>query len=131
VNPTPRAFDYRCPECGQRLDIHPPSDTSQPAGSRAWRGCDPRIMGAAKEVTNEELRDLLRANMFDGDEDGTVTMRVASLLDEVVAIIAEYAAIAEGTDALPVDLSDYMAGYRQAQADLTGLDAAPAEEPTE
>ena len=37
------------------------------------------------------------------------------------------AAPAEGTDALPVDLSDYMAGYRQAQADLTGLDAAPAE----
>jgi len=44
---------------------------------------------------------------------------------------AQPAAPAEGTDALPVDLSDYMAGYRQAQADLTGLDAAPAEEPTE
>ena len=44
------------------------------------------------------------------------------------AIAREYAAApAEGTDALPVDLSDYMAGYRQAQADLTGLDAAPAE----
>ena len=47
------------------------------------------------------------------------------------AIEAAAAASAEGTDALPVDLSDYMAGYRQAQADLTGLDAAPAEEPTE
>jgi len=55
-------------------------------------------MTDSEAAPRPELRDLLRANMFDGDEDGTVTMPVATLLDEVVDIVAEYAAIAEGLD---------------------------------
>ena len=39
------------------------------------------------------LRDVLRANLFDGDEGGTVTMPIARLLDEIVEIVAEHRAL--------------------------------------
>lgn len=34
-----------------------------------------------------DLRDVLRANLFDGDESGVVTMPVATLLTDVVDIV--------------------------------------------
>jgi len=38
-------------------------------------------------MTPELLRDRLRANLFDGDQSGVVTMKISTLLDEVVDIL--------------------------------------------
>jgi Skp family chaperone for outer membrane proteins len=36
-----------------------------------------------------DFREYLRANLFDGSEDGTVTMKVSRLLDEVTELVDE------------------------------------------
>lgn len=53
---------------------------------------------------------------------GSILGRVDPFED--VPVAAAPAAAAEGLDALPVDLSDYMAGYRQAQADIAAKEAS-------
>lgn len=40
-------------------------------------------------MSREEIRNLLMANMFDGNDAGTVTMKVSHLLDTVTDIIME------------------------------------------
>jgi hypothetical protein len=38
----------------------------------------------------KSLRDHLRSNIFDGDEEGKVTMRISPLLDEVIEVVQEW-----------------------------------------
>jgi hypothetical protein len=37
----------------------------------------------------ESIRNRLRANLFDGDEGGTVTMSISDLLDQATEIVAD------------------------------------------
>ena len=39
-------------------------------------------------MDRETMRETLRANLFDGDEGGTVTMKISTLLDEVIDILS-------------------------------------------
>lgn len=38
-------------------------------------------------MSRQEIRDMLAANMFDGNDTGTVTLKVSQLLDDVTDII--------------------------------------------
>jgi hypothetical protein len=40
-------------------------------------------------MEKSKLREIIRANLFDGDESGRVTMDISNLLDEVVDIVYE------------------------------------------
>lgn len=55
-----------------------------PACIRAAAAIAPRLT-----PTPDDVRETLRANLFDGDEGGTVTMPIAHLLDEIVGVLME------------------------------------------
>jgi len=66
------------------------------------------------------LREALRANLFDGDEGGMVTMRVADLLTEVVEIVTAQAVRATPKPAAP--LREALIGLLHANAKAAGHD---------
>lgn len=75
-----------CPTCHEPRNFH---HTGWCEEHKKLADKKPTLAGKLKAagVTRQEMRDHLRCNLFDGNEDGLTTMRVKTLLDEINNIL--------------------------------------------
>lgn len=84
-------------ERNEQSVVWAPGEVPERVGDFLWRAVRDRrfLLDAAPRAATEprsDLREYLAANLFDGDEHGTLTTSIATFLGEVVDVVNEWLA---------------------------------------